>query len=39
MEIIKIIIKYGIILAVVSATAYFIMKEAVEDDLNERGEN
>lgn len=36
MEIIAIIIKYGIILAVVSAVAYFVVKKAVKDALNER---
>lgn len=36
MEIIAITIKYGIILAVVSAVAYFVVKKAVKDALDER---
>ena len=36
MEMIAIIIKYGIILAVVSAVSYFVVKKAVKDALDER---
>lgn len=36
MEMIAIIMKYGIILAVVSAVAYFVVKKAVKDALDER---
>lgn len=39
MEIIAIIIKYGIILAVISAVLYFVVKRAVKDALDEREEN
>lgn len=34
MEIIAIIIKYGILLAVVSAVSYFVVKKAVKDALD-----
>ena len=36
MEMIAIFIKYGIILAVVSGVAYFVVKKAVKDALDER---
>lgn len=36
MEMIAIIIKYGILLAVVSAVAYFVVEKAVKDALDER---
>ena len=39
MEIIAIIIKYGFILAVVSAVIYCVVKRAVKDALNEREES
>lgn len=39
MEIIAIIIKYGFILAVLSAVLYVVVKKAVKDALNEREEN
>lgn len=39
MEMVAIIIKYGIILAVVSTVAYFVVKKAVKDALDEREES
>lgn len=38
MEILAIIIKYGMILAVVSTVIYYVVKRAVKDALNEREE-
>ena len=39
MEIIVVIIKYGLILAVVSAVLYVVVKKAVKDALIEQEEN
>ena len=39
MEMIAILIKYGFILAVLSAVLYVVVKKAVKDALAEHGEN